>query len=436
MKNFYRFGALLAISLLFACGNSNKNEQYAQEEALLWRATEEVRDDLAKLGFEIDLSDIKLEVRDETELNRLYDNIQELSQSEVTAAGKVSFHGVEHEKERATDNGRQAFYDANSKSIVFKRGATKTLSKGYLAHELVHAFQDQKWGLGKIWDFYREQPTHDNYDIVQFLVEGYAELGRHVYEQSAVQEAFKKKAMELDLGRLVYAECLACAFTDPASMPYFFGTDFLSHAYLEGGWPLVEHYLLDPPITSEQIIHPEKKHKTVKAQVNLAEWSDENFPGKQVFSGTMGEAFLLSQLLNLKVANAEAFSSASGWEGDSAHLYLLDDGSDAMVWSVMFETKMDALQMIQTLSKIKGQQAYYLNQNKVTWIIADDLLVKESIARFLNLEKKITSLSTNTSEPTDEQITQSREIKRCTGFYPLARPFPLTKRSEGKKSSS
>jgi hypothetical protein len=407
--------AAFLILLPIGCGKTTGDLGSNAEERLLRQVMQTVQADLSTLGFTVNLDDIKIEVRSSQDMNRLHRNIMRLSQEEVKTGGKASFDGIEDSQKNPTtpSDNRQAFYDANSDTIVIRQGAIYSLSKGYLAHELIHAFQDQKWDLGKIWQFYLDDPTKDRYNIVQYLVEGYAELARFAYEQYASKGA-AKLAVEQELARIAHSSCVACEFTHSANLPYFAGVKFLAAVYEAGGWEQVEKLLTSPPLSTEQILHPEKLNQRVSDLVFLPKWIDRRMPAEQVFSGRMGEAFLLDQLLDLGVPPAQAFEGARGWDGDMAHLYRLDGGGDVLVWRVNFETETDAKEISYSLKQSADAAGFYMDGQAVTWIVASDPKVEASIARFLRLTNAHAAKNMNTAQ-TSAQI----DVSSC----PMPNPY-------------
>ncbi|MBW1757368.1 MAG: hypothetical protein JRJ80_14505 [Deltaproteobacteria bacterium] len=134
-----------------------------------------------------------------------------------------------------------------------------------LVHELVHALQDQRLGLG---ESYEKERTADADNAFRAVVEGDATLAMlaHALRQqgiplSAATAGIQQMGDYLDLNALVRGEKLDDA---PAILrvtlvaPYLRGLQFVAAVQGRGGWPAVNNAHRRPPTTSEQVLHPDK----------------------------------------------------------------------------------------------------------------------------------------------------------------------------------
>ncbi len=344
----------------------------------------EVGEDLKGLGFEIDCSDIEIEVRSADAMVALFNQISD------EARHDVKYHtpfGPFAKNQRTTfrdgDGSRLAFYDPNSKAIVFKAGSLGMLTKGYLAHELAHAYQDQTWGFDTIWEPYHARPSREAFNVTQFIIEGHAELVRHAYEQNSVPLEDAKE-ISVTLGKMSENDCIPCHTKQSLStLPYVFGMRFLINQYRNGGWPQVESFFTDLPTSTEQIIHENKFAKDHPTNLSLPEWKDESFKPQTVLNGSLGEAFLLAKLLTLPISPEQAFSSASGWDGDVAQIYRLPDGREAFVWRLLFDRVFDASQFEDAVKDFGTESSAFRLGRVVDWIVTEHADIKRSLRLFL-----------------------------------------------------
>lgn len=378
---------LFAIMQL-GCGNKVPPEEPMDEASVLREIVLEVREDLMELGFAIDTSEIKIEVKEESDMAALFNEISDESRLEVanyTPFGPEVFEQqIQEPKFRDGANSRLAFYDPNSNSIVFKKDSLHVLTKGYLAHELAHAYQDQKWGFNSIWKSYHNDPSREAFNIAQFIIEGHAELVRHAYEQNFSGPRGAKKISET-LGKMSENDCIPCHSQQSlTTLPYVFGMRFLVNQYRSGGWARVESLFTDLPLSTEQIIHEDKYQKDKPTHFSMPVWHDSKYHQEPVLNGSLGEAFLLAKLLNMPIPPEQALAAASGWDGDVAQLYRFDDGREAMVWRVVFDRVYDAQQLEDAVKGFGPESEAFRLGRVVDWIVTKYPDLRVSLRKFMN----------------------------------------------------
>src|SRR5215213_8915701 len=186
--------------------------------------------------------------------------------------------------------GAAAYYDPRTKRMRTVRGAatgTRVLTEMVLAHELTHALEDQRFGLGLA-----DQGGSDDAALARLaLVEGSASELMYAY-------ARRHFTPEETLGGV-----LGSAFADTESLPGFLEAQLVfpytgGQAFVAalreragGRWTLVD--LADrtrPPVSTEQVLHPGKwvafeppvRVRTGAAEVLGAGWT-------RAGHGTLGE---------------------------------------------------------------------------------------------------------------------------------------------------
>jgi len=121
------------------------------------------------------------------------------------------------------------------------------------------------------------------------------------------------------------------------------GVGFARGLFLKAGWAGVDQAYTDPPISTEQILHPERYPNDEPRPPELAdlapslgpEWTTDD-------SGVLGEWRTLLVLESFLASNETALA-ASGWDGD--HYALLSspgDGRTALVLLTRWDTVRDA----------------------------------------------------------------------------------------------
>lgn len=240
------------------------------------------------------------------------------------------------------------FYDGDSKELVIP-AAAETLSpleEATLVHELTHALTDQHFGM---WDRYSKMVDSDDFDAAQAylgLIEGDAVLAEILFIQ---------QLPERDRGRLL-AESLGAEtgvfdrvprFLQEALLfPYQDGLGFVQRLYANGGFGAIDAAYEDPPLSTEQILHPRDYGRDLPVTVTVPEWDAP--PGyEQIYDATWGEMGLEAMLAQ-NLDEATATVAAEGWGGDRYRLWF--DGSD-VVFAYRYEadTTTDAEELADAL---------------------------------------------------------------------------------------
>lgn len=377
----WRIIGIIGVIMHLGCGNDGDEEPTKNEMALLENKLEAVAQKLGAIGFPIDLDEVSIEIKSPIEMASVF--------NEITKESKqyASFGPKDQGKPLFDDgaNARLAFYNPNTKTIVFLKGATKYLTDGYLAHELTHVYQDQKWSFERIWHSYITDPSLELFNITQFMVEGHAELVREAYEQLHAPDDKTKQSLILSLGKLTENDCLVCRSDQTlADLPYFMGLRFFTHQYRNGGWPLVERAFSKPPSSTEQIMHPVKNGLDKPRDLKLPKYHDTKSGNKLIFNERLGEAFLLKRLIALKISKERALESASGWDGDIAQLYEDENGQKSLVWRIVFDRPEDAKQFEHALAMVEKPGETFVLGRTVDWIVSKDPAFRRRLRLFLS----------------------------------------------------
>ncbi len=214
-----------------------------------------------------------------------------------------------------------------------------------VAHELIHALQDQHFGLGG------PGLAANNSDAElahAALVEGDAflagfELGLGGLLADARDFVDFVREHAPDMGAEVPGY-LQARF----KFPYLAGAEFvmaLKDADPDAGWAAIDRAHLSPPRSSEEVLHPERYLRAddpprlpTLGGVRRAMRAEAGGGFEQVFEDTLGE-FGLRTLLG---AGAAARRRAAGWGGDRLGLYEDAAGRRALVWILDWDTEADA----------------------------------------------------------------------------------------------
>jgi hypothetical protein len=221
------------------------------------------------------------------------------------------------------------------------------------AHEVVHALQDAHLGLDRMMD--------DGLDIdadaatAQIaLIEGDATIASYDYLAAAPELAAGIAMAPMAVGGDTL-DVVPAALAVSLVFPYLSGAEFVTALRDEGGWAAVDAAYADPPVSTEQVMHPEKYFErdapTPVALPDLAPALGEGWSlVDEDVAGELSVALLLADLqpgegfnpftgeIRLPVA---ARNAAEGWDGDRYALWANGD-TEVLVWSSVWDREEDA----------------------------------------------------------------------------------------------
>jgi hypothetical protein len=193
-----------------------------------------------------------------------------------------SFYGTSVQGSYAPDEDR---------IVVVSDAERPTLDRRTLAHELVHALQDQHFG--SVFDG-RSALTRDEALARQGLIEGDAGYVADLYERRCRGEwsCLSRPGgpgASLDGDRGVYVA---------AYQPYSDGPAFVHRLRQRTGWAAVNAAYAAPPTSSTQVIHPERYPDWSPARVRVSDRSAGNWTrfDRSPPGTTVGEASLFATL--------------------------------------------------------------------------------------------------------------------------------------------
>ena len=128
--------------------------------------------------------------------------------------------------------------------------------KPVMAHELTHALQDQHFNLRRF-----EKWPHGDSDAelaAHALIEGDATLAMMIYmaKNPLVGLAFSR-SLTTGVATEQYDQAPR-AIRETLVFPYLQGSEWATQLYKRGGWTMVSNAFTRLPLSTEQILHPEK----------------------------------------------------------------------------------------------------------------------------------------------------------------------------------
>jgi hypothetical protein len=245
-----------------------------------------------------------------------------------------------------------AFYDPDTRELFTFDGLSlkDNFERVILAHELVHVLQDQHFDLGKLP--LKRKDNDDAALAADALVEGDASHLMNGY----LQRFYNANQMFEDLG-VLFSQKTDKLFSAPAYLrdimlfPYQEGEAFVTALDLAGGQGAVNLAYQNPPLSTEQILHPEKylagsrdDPRTVMVSLNPSpSW-------RKAHENTVGELGIRS-LLASALGNERAERAAAGWGGDRYVVYDAGNEQWVLVWKSVWDSRRDAREFFDALEE-------------------------------------------------------------------------------------
>ena len=231
--------------------------------------------------------------------------------------------------------------------VVTDSDSPGVLEEITLAHEYVHALQQQHFdihGLGE-----RIEGNRDAETALSALIEGDATLAELFYALDQFTLTELQRAFSQDFPSSVLDSAPNIVQRD-LEFPYLDGYEFAQALFDWGSWEAVNDAFLEPPASTEQVLHPELYLQNHEPQtVTLPSFRALPDLGWQTIDeNTMGE-FFLRVFLDEELSSQVAFDAAAGWGGDRYVLFGHPDGRRALALLIRWDTADDATEFGQAI---------------------------------------------------------------------------------------
>jgi hypothetical protein len=148
------------------------------------------------------------------------------------------------------------YYDAKAQEFHLADWLELEGQKPVMAHELTHALQDQHFNLRRF-----EKWPHGDSDAelaAHALIEGDATLAMMIYmaKNPLVALAFSR-SLTTGVATEQYDQAPR-SMRESLIFPYLQGSEWATQLYRKGGWTMVSNAFTRLPLSTEQILHPEK----------------------------------------------------------------------------------------------------------------------------------------------------------------------------------
>lgn len=257
------------------------------------------------------------------------------------------------------------YYDPGERTLFVVSGADVADLEPVIAHELVHALQDQHTDLDSL---IAGERGNDRQTAAHAAMEGHAMLvmftvlaehasGRTVDPTSLPNPAIElAQAMEAQNSEFPVFRSAPAVVRETLLFPYLRGVDFV-HTLWRARRPLSRYPApLDSllPQSTEQVLHPEEhfiRRRDEPVPVALddvpAGWSVVHEDGL----GELETAIFLEQHLG-----ASARAAAAGWGGDRYRLLTDAAGGDVLYWLSVWDSRDAADRFAAAVQRAAGQR--------------------------------------------------------------------------------
>lgn len=270
------------------------------------------------------------------------------------------------------------FYDPETEQLVVisEGGELSMADEITLAHEYTHSLQDGEFDLEAFIEAWTEATAEDD------GYSSYRETLRCLFEGDAVltQILYAEAVFGADWQTLLQAEAAASGATDVEfNLPPFLlrsiafsyneCATFVRTLYDEGGWDAVNAAYVNPPATTEQVLHPEKYRSGELASGPKPEglgellegWSAPNEAG-----GQFGEYDIFNYFVTRTGDANSAIIAAQGWGAGWISGYRDDTDESRLVAHVAFsfDSAQDQLEFLGAFGAVLG--SYGVNPASLT----------------------------------------------------------------------
>ncbi len=271
-----------------------------------------------------------------------------------------------------------AFYDQHADALYLfeETPLDHATNRMILAHELVHALQDQHFQLELLPLQLKE--NDDRALAASALVEGDATLAMMLF----LVEDTEPGRMVSALVSGIFSQNMTALTSSPPFLresllfPYTKGHEFVSAIHARAGMQGVNAAFKRLPNSSRQILHPneylEEEHLFSPAEV---EWAEPLSTNAEVLGVNVLGEFGLRILLGQWLEPAHAESAAKGWAGDGYRVSAMPDGSLAVEFESWWDSPKETVEAADALAEAWAERhAIQGNWNKARdlWQSDDD----------------------------------------------------------------
>lgn len=235
------------------------------------------------------------------------------------------------------------YYDPDRKAMFLMDDLSASEADATLAHELVHALQDQHYDLAPRLKYHPD--ANDAQSAVQSLAEGDATSAMLDYVLAKQDRDALSIPDSLIDAQIAAGIALSPALASSPSIlrnslvsPYLDGVQLVHALRRRGGWAAVDAVWKNPPATTEQLLHIEKLDAREPAEsVATPPLQALGSGWRETYRDVYGEQGVRLAFEEWMPRRAAA-KAAAGWAGDRAVLAVDPSGKRlAAAWRIRFD---------------------------------------------------------------------------------------------------
>ena len=245
--------------------------------------------------------------------------------------------------------------------LLVSEGPKGFRDEGLLAHEFVHALQDQHFDLLRLitarpFSFDREEAAFAVVEGDAVSVERRVEQGE-AWSRKTLEEVAREEDERYSLYRRGVGALFPPLLTETFIFRYRDGLRFVEAMRRARPPVRLDDVFRRPPASSEQVLHPEKylsNEQPREVSVDAGGFADEGWSLSA--STPLGEVGVRG-LLMAGVPTEEARRAAAGWGGDRAFLFEREGRAPLFVWKTVWDTGRDAQEFFRAYNALLAGRA-------------------------------------------------------------------------------
>ncbi|GIU91843.1 MAG: hypothetical protein KatS3mg011_0749 [Acidimicrobiia bacterium] len=205
------------------------------------------------------------------------------------------------------------FYDGSTGELVVAAttGGFSAYQRTTVVHELTHALTDQVHGVWPEFEGLIDAQAYDQATAMRALLEGDATLTQALYMRERTPEELREIVEEIGSVDTSVYDSAPRFIRESLAFPYDAGTRWVQGLYESGGFAAVDAAYDDPPISTEQVMHPDRWPDHLPAEVDHPRL---DVPGYELIYdsvwGELGFSLMFGQVLG------DRSEAVDGWGGD------------------------------------------------------------------------------------------------------------------------
>ncbi len=230
----------------------------------------------------------------------------------------------------------------------------KDENKSVIAHELTHALADQHYDLDALQK--KVKKDDDRSLALSALIEGEATLamfgasmddweGEQIINLPAENLEWTFNVISPFMAFMSGGQAIKNAppiISESMTFPYLKGMVFCAKLTNKGGWAAIDEVYRDPPLSTEQIIHPEKYRDQPDYPMTVELGALAPGEGwKEVGRNVLGE-----MQLGILLKKHGGKTAAAGWDGDRYAVFEGPSGKLGLVWVSTWDSTQDAQEFL------------------------------------------------------------------------------------------